>query len=361
MKQKFFLPILFFLFMFSTAFAKDVTVTGNGLDRQSAIKDAERNAVEQAAGVFVDSRTLVDKSIVAFDEIMTKAHGFVTNINVLEEKSFGTSYQIRAVVSVDTNSNSALATDLQMIMSLNDPRIAVIVFKEGTSQHEEYIENAMTDKLISLNFNHVVDAGIVAGLENAKMLESLYNGRRITSVGSSYGADFVVIGKVNTTSKNISIPDFKGGSLKTQFEQGTAEMTTRIIRLSTGDILETFTVEGKGIHLSNEDAEKDALKEMGREAAEKIEEKFRHLATRSTGVQITAETNDYGKVEKLISDLKNVSGVSGVILREHKNGKAIIFVDTNQSAATLIEMLRSHTNLLIFPHSITSASASLTL
>lgn len=49
----------------NTALAQVTTVDGVGMDKDSAVRDAMRNAVENVIGTFIDSRTLVDKSVVA--------------------------------------------------------------------------------------------------------------------------------------------------------------------------------------------------------------------------------------------------------------------------------------------------------
>ena len=54
-----------FLMMSNIALAQEVTVDGVGIDKDSAVRDAMRNAVENVVGTFIDSRTLVDKSVVA--------------------------------------------------------------------------------------------------------------------------------------------------------------------------------------------------------------------------------------------------------------------------------------------------------
>ena len=62
--------IIFFVTIgfFSVTEAREVTVTGVGTDRESALKDARRVAVEEVAGTFIDSRTLTNKSMVELDE-----------------------------------------------------------------------------------------------------------------------------------------------------------------------------------------------------------------------------------------------------------------------------------------------------
>jgi len=51
--------------------------------------------------------------------------------------------------------------------------------------------------------------------------------------------------------------------------------------------------------------------------------------------------------------------VQNVIIREHNNGRAILDVDTNQSAGSLVQMLRDRTRLGIFVDAVSGNSAKL--
>ena len=163
-----------------TGFAQAVVVDGVGSDHQSAVKDASRNAVEQVVGTLVDSKTLVENAQVQLDEIYTKSQGFVKDVQVISETNQGGLVQIRARIDVDTSPNAGLMSNLQMIMALNDPRIAVVILdmdRSGAIEgHDLTAESALGDKLLSLGFHHVVDPQIVASRSDAQLLANIYNG-----------------------------------------------------------------------------------------------------------------------------------------------------------------------------------------
>ena len=103
--KKFFLAGLFIFFgIFNFAEAREVTVEGVGTDRESALRDARRLAVEQVVGTFVDSRTLTNNFMVELDKIYTKSSGFVGKIDVLSEGFSNGVYKVRAVINVDQKS-----------------------------------------------------------------------------------------------------------------------------------------------------------------------------------------------------------------------------------------------------------------
>ena len=159
-KGKKWLGILAGVMLFAqTASAQMVTVEGYGPDRGSALRDAERLAVENVIGTFIDSKTLVSQGQVALDEIYAKATGFVRNSTVISEGATADGYKVQATVDVDTNGNSALVNQLTAIMRLNDPRIAVVILDHG--QRSDWCEAVINERLIDMGFSHVVDANMV--------------------------------------------------------------------------------------------------------------------------------------------------------------------------------------------------------
>ncbi len=364
--RKFCLRALLFVicllcFASSAVFAKEVTVTGFGADRQSALRDARRAAVEEVVGAFVDSRTLTENFAVSLDSIYTKSQGFVGKVTILREGMSGGIYQVQATVDVNANPDAKILQEIQTVVALNDPRIAVIILKEGApGVHEERIESAITERLIEKKFTHIIDPKLLAGLQDARMLESLYDGRPVTHIGKSYGADFVVLGKCATTTQQVVIPDFKGGYQTTNLNNSKSEMTVKILRLDTAAILDTFTVEAPGLEFGVAKANSEAIKNMAETAAEKVDLKFRHIASRvgNSSIEITAAGNA-SKFNQLVEDLKGIPGVQNVRLREQRGNKAIISVDTVQSANGLIRLLRERTKLGIYVDSIGSASAGI--
>ena len=361
--KKIFPALLGMMLLSSTAMAQEVTVTGTGIDRDSALRDAERMAVEQIVGTYVDSQTLVASAMVELDEIYTKADGYTRLVSVIQEGQTAGGYTVKAIMDVNTDPNSEFMDKVQMIARLKDPRIAVIVLKDGQySVHEKRAESIIMERLIQLGFSHVVDANIVAGLYDAQMLRALYNGEPVVNVGSSFGADMVIIGNSSGSAAPAQIPDFKGGYKTVALSTGNMEMIFKIVRPSTGNIIDTFSVESKGIGPSREAAEQQMIKKAADEAAGKIEERLRRQSMKTGGsVQLIVSTGDYNKIAQLVSDLKTIPGVQNAVLREQNGGKAIIELGTNQQPGTIVHMLQKRTTLEIYVHGMTDSMAQIVI
>ena len=278
--KKFFITLVLLLAINFSASAKEVTVEGVGSTREEAIKNAERTAVEQVVGAFVDSQTLVEDAMVKLDEIYTHAQGYVSGVKILSEGQSNGLYRVAAQMNVSDEPNSALISQLETVMRLNDPRITVIMLRDNAvGVHDELAESALNAKLLTVGFNHVVDADIVANLENARLLERIYNGEKgLVGVGSSHGADYLVLGKTHTNSQNVRLPDYNGGYREMAMIIANADITAKIIKLSTGDIVGTFSVTAKGNDVIADNSERNAIRTAAENAALELEKKFKRLA-----------------------------------------------------------------------------------
>ena len=81
----------------------EVVVKGVGITRDDALKNALRLCVEQAVGVALTSETKVENFVVIKDAINTRAEGYITKYEIINEVPFPDRYEItvKAVVSLD--------------------------------------------------------------------------------------------------------------------------------------------------------------------------------------------------------------------------------------------------------------------
>lgn len=343
------------------AAAQEVTVDGMGMDRDSAIRDATRNAVMQVAGTYIDSRTLVEQATVSLDEIYSKSRGYVQNITILSEGQAGSDYRVRAKINVNDNPNAELMNSLAMIMITNDPRISVIVLKEGGG-YDESATTAINDRLIEAGFTHVVDADHIIKLNDAALLNSIYNGQRgLTGVGVDHAVDFLVLGKTTVDAGRVSIPIYGGaGMQETGLSNAQVNLNVKIMKYDTGDIIGTFETDGKAMEGTENRSAIAAGKVAARAAAVQVENKFKKFAARPTqGLQVNVTAADYDKISAFIEELRHVPGVDNVYVREHGNGKARLEIDSTHKPHTIITMLKQRTKLGIFVEGVTNSSISI--
>ena len=357
------------LLMTKVALAQEVTVDGVGIDKDSAVRDAMRNAVENVIGTYIDSRTLVEKSIVELDEIYAKSQGFVKNIRILDETNLDGDYRVKACIDVDNNPNAQLMNKLNMIMLLNDPRIAVVIIEKTIDANtgerrlgtDDVTESAMNEKLLEMGFNNIVDPQVVAKLKVSSIISGFFNGENnFIDEGDNYGIDYLILGKANTAASKIMLPGKEGTPVETLLTTGRADLSVRIIKFDTGVVVNTYNVEGQAVDNSDVFATKKALKVAGVKACENIEKAFKKLAAQPfTGMKFIVTASDEAVIDDLVKGLRKTKGVQNVIVRDKNGEKTILEVESTQKPHMLIKALRDKTDLGIFVEKISNSSVEM--
>lgn len=368
------LYVIFFcmLVLFSVVEAGAVRVKGTGMDKESAMRDAMRVAVERVIGTYIDSKTLMEQMMVVEDRVLAKAQGFVTDVQVISEGEKQGSYWVDAKVEVNENPNSELRNQLQMVMMLGNPRIGVIMFKQNKSQYgsnggmeyDNMVELGINEKLRSLGFNHVVDANIVAKLRNSSLLTGILNnssdggyvGENMGGI-DGVGMDILIIGSSSVDSApiklmNIQNTEGREGSFDsgedTPLIKGSSVVTGKIVVLSTGEIKQSFKSIGVGVDTVNDTAQMKASDKAAQLVAVEVEKALRNKAAQLVqGKQIIAVVSEEAVLKKLLKQLKNMKGMDDVKVRTFNAGKAIIDLDTSLSLMNIFRNLRDGSGLIV--------------
>ena len=342
--------IIGFLLLFSTqpiVGAQEVTVVGMGTNKSSALNDAKRAAVRQVVGTYIDSRTLVKDALVVLDEIYAKSQGFVKNITILEEGTNNGTYRIKAKIDVDTQPDSALLGQLQMVTALNDPRIAVrIIDAEGNNG--AFCEGIIREMLLSQGFSHVVD--VPDSSNEAEM------------------ADYVVVGELHKRAAPILLPKYSDytnetsetPSVQTGLSKAIVSIDAKVRKTDTQEIVGEFRVEGESIRDSETNAAELAIKNLAPKAAEAVRKVFaRQSASVNGNVQIIVRT-DASNLAMLENKLRSIAGIENVNTRGYSNGKCTIYVDTTLKPAHIYRRLQE-AGLSVFMEKLSANTLEISL
>ena len=357
-----------------TAFAQTVTVDGVGVDRDSAMRDAARMAVEQVAGMYINSNTVVSNTSVEMDEILSHAQGYVQNITVISESMNGGEYRVRASVDVNTDPNSAFMKRMDAVMRLSDPRIGVVILSDdadldhsfdGLPGHDTILETALNERLLTVGFKHVVDVSLLSQLQDSSVLNAVYRGdSRLPYDGdaSARPIDYLVIGRSHAEGYKVKLPNNQGGYVETQMSSARTHLDLKIISFGTSTIIGTYSVDGQGVENSPALAARKSRQAAAGKAAEKLEQQFlKAAASGFSGIQLTVRANDFSLVEKLVRELKELRGVQDVYVRGTNAGKTTIDIASAQKPFTILQMLQRETDLSIFVESTSDSELNIAL
>lgn len=256
------LPLLCILFA-PVAFSqgKIVTVTGeaqisgdNTLGaRQQALEVAFRKAVEEGLGVYVEASTIVQNFQLISDNIYSRASGYVSNHEVLNEGRKGNIYSVEIQATVNT---AQLGTELKTLGILKnlagDPKIMSLIQEVSVSSSGKVIIEdaasaiALEEELNKKGFTLVDREQVnkIRGREIANMgeffMDNAYDDpeaiARIAEAAKDAGAQYLLMGSGIIEGMPASGKVFKA----------TATFKCKIVDASTGEKLALTQVVESG-------------------------------------------------------------------------------------------------------------------
>lgn len=353
------LMLLLMLLLSGTVLAKEVTVTGYGISKDDAVRDALRNAVEQAVGTLVDSQTLVQNMAVVNDEIYTKSQGFVRDYTVLQASSSGGQIAVTVRAMIDTEPNSELMTRLQKLklieVGLRDPKIGVII-----AEYNKYYwipnqaaESSVIRKLREAGFKRVIDPRQAANIRGNDFIKAVMDGDLATarSVAGAYSLDYVVVGSAFSNFAGEVVAG--GGVLSAR-----ASIEAKVMKVDTGEIIGSNTFEAAGVDITRDVAAKKALAKAGEKVADYlVKELLNYAADTEKPLRIVVRNlTSFNKLNALQSELKGTQGVKAVYLRNYQNGMAEIDVNYVGAPQLLATQMQNFGNLKLVVTNISNSS-----
>ncbi|MBR2216271.1 MAG: hypothetical protein IJ849_11040 [Selenomonadaceae bacterium] len=337
------LIVTLLLLLSAVALANKVTVTGTGTTAAQAENEALRNAVENAVGVLVDSKTLVDKNMVLEDQIYTQSRGFVTNYTVLDRKQSGGAWQVTIEATVDTEPNSKLMNELTRLgiidVQLRNPRIAVCVPETHISHRipDPAGETAIIKALIDAGFSNVVAV---------KVPESNPLNMNAGSLGraaNEFGVDIVIVGEA--FSEGAGDPaKYLPGRQSSGLEACRARVEAKMYIAKTGQIIAADGKYGSGVDNLENIAAKKALATAGKSMGEYFVAQITSLYLSRQDVKVIVYGSDFTKIKRVQTTIENVPGVKGCNLAEYAGGKGVYSVMYGGAPQALWEKMQTVTS-----------------
>jgi hypothetical protein len=125
----------------------EVDADGVGADRDSAIKDAQRNAISTAIGTYLVSEQEVSNYMTVKDQILAKSEGFVKAYSVTgqyRETDGSWVVKIKAAVTKDIVMNDLEALGI-LLSQLGNPSLVVFYAPKGVQYDQRYTEQAINN------------------------------------------------------------------------------------------------------------------------------------------------------------------------------------------------------------------------
>jgi hypothetical protein len=315
------------------------------LAKDRAKKDAFRNALEQVAGVKVQSVTTVKDFQLVSDAVSAKAEGMIKEYKILEEKVEGgvASVKIDAVVS-KTVAEDGLPL---LLMEANNPKVAFIISERMAGQTDFSLANQERGKTENLLIDYftsrgmtVVDLAGIAGVSLGGGSAGELTAADAEKLAEKADAQFIVIGKVVGTDA--------GPIMNTGMRSYSMSLTFKMFSTATHEVVATVTksnaVPCTAANLAPVSCaalyKQRVIEPAAQELMVKTAKAWLKGVSGAKRVQVLATVANFGALQKFITALPaDVRGVKSVQQRSFKAGKAVLDVelegDTNYLAAEL--------------------------
>ena len=243
----------------------DIEVVAEGMaqDKNAALLQAKRAAIEQGLGVVITSETEMRNFTVMKDKVLSRTAGAVRRYEILEEKTAVDNLievRIKATVSL-ASINKDLAALGILLESMDKPRVMVLIDEQIAGARTTNCETEIVDKLLEFQFN-LVDPSTVAALFDAGddtiAQASAGDKNAAVKIGTANGAEVIIVGNVKTSA----------GKDVYNMKSSRADVSVQAIVCATGKIIASKNVQESAIHISEESA---AAKSIRQAAARVIE------------------------------------------------------------------------------------------
>ncbi|MFH0883271.1 MAG: hypothetical protein V2A56_09825 [bacterium] len=305
--------------------ATEVVVDGVGADRETALLDAQRNAVATVVGQMVDSKTLVANYALVSDKILTSSSGYVKTYQVVTEGADPAGYRVRIRAVIETGS---IRNDVNAIAVLSarqgNPRFIVVpdpsptasAFKPGdpaVDQAKRGVQEYLAERQLQ-----VIEApayNVTTGLLSPAALKDL------SIWGAGLGAEYVVYYSVQADQKQAG----------RTFKKAEASVDLNVVHTGSYRIVAQVSGQAMGSDKDAGDAVRKAAREAGKNAAGKVVDLVLADWSRTgttAGQTITLAINNIqgNDLQAFEDALQQTGMVKQVMRRDFKNGSASLQV-----------------------------------
>ncbi len=319
--------------------------------RDAAIEDAQKKAVEQAIGVFIDSQTQVENFQLISDNILAQTKGYIKRYNLVDERVDGALLRVRITAEVALGKLSDDLSAIGILMArMHKPRTMILIAEQnigselrawwaeprGQETDIGVVENSFMDKFTEKGFEFIDHQVAAKEIKVTSAYRTPYlSAAQAKTLGNQADAEVVIIGKA--VAKFYA--DIGGGMKSVQ-----ADLSTRAVRTDTGQVIATATTHGAAVHIAETTAGIEAMRKAANQAAEEMLTKILAVYSRETGgtrpVTITITGLTKAQLVKFKDALRNqVRGIKDLHERSFNGATAKISVDSKSSAQILSDEL----------------------
>ena len=325
-----------------------VGFTDPARSRSDAVEAAQRDAVEKAVGVMIESETTMQNYNLVKDEVLSRSKGFIRTYNVVKE---GRDRELYKVVIDAVVVKAAFVKDMDdalenLYRRVGKPRVMVVIKekqldKKGkvdaeVSANEKGISEKEIRKILIKKGFTFVDARAAAGMSLMKVAlrgEEVARGEAVQAA-RTVRAEIVILG-------NASVQD-KGNM--SNFFIAQADLALDVLRVDTGQVMASEVLSARGLAINSNSARVKALQAAAAEITPKLMEQVTYgwIKDKSQGgrIEIVVRNARFGDLIVLKRALNiQVGGVKQLRQRSFNKGVALFELHSRKTPEEIAEGL----------------------
>jgi len=321
----------------------ELTVTGLGMDKDEALRDAMRKAVERGAGSFIYSQSQTRDFALVRDTVLVRSAGFIQSYTILsatEEAADGTwQLRIKAIVSVK-GIKDAWGVVTTMLKQMGRPKIMVFIREKIDEKmvEDSTVQTRIENLLLKSGFG-LVDKAQLKQIDKKDLTAAVAEDSpaKVQAVAKRFGAQLFISGAANAAAG--ARKDVSGIMLHT-YQAGA---NVRCYRSDTAQLLSSIPGQPtRGVDRVWRSAARKALDFQAQQIAPKVQHDiltFWQDALAGRGeVQLHVEGVSFKQYVELKKALKTIKQVKDVVAKYH-NKVAECSLQSDVNAETLAEKI----------------------
>ncbi|MFA6133587.1 MAG: hypothetical protein WC869_06175 [Phycisphaerae bacterium] len=320
----------------------EVTVTGQGGDKDEAVRDAQRKAVENGAGTYIYSQSQTKDFALVRDTVLARSAGFVQSFEVLSGKEVEDGLwevKIKAVVSIKGIEDTwGVVTNL--LQQMGRPKIMVFISEKIGDEvvEDSTVQSRIENRLLESGFL-LVDRNQLKEIDKKDLQAAVAEDSpgKVQAIAKRFGAQVFITGSAHAAA---GVQKQVNGVLLYTYE---AEANIKCYRSDTAQLLSSIPgAATRGVQQVWRSAAKQALDAQAQDLAPRVTNDilrfWMDVLSGRGEVQLEVDGVSFGDMRKLKDSLKAVKGVSDVNAQFHNN-VAECSIQADSTAEVLAERI----------------------
>jgi len=307
------------------------TIINNRIDiaRDRAVDNAQRNAVERVVGIMISSSTEIENFQVKMDRILSESKGFIKSFKIHKEGREGNVFEVTLEAVVETGRLKDRLEAVKLIMARKSKPRLMILFN-GQDQKDAIAEAAMARYFMGQGFK-VIDSEIARKNKEVQALQASADRREMSSLAQRYGAEVLILGRVEVAGKS-----FKMGDVEVQSSE--VAVSGKVVNGDTGEILASESKSRKGeFKTVTENTAIDLAKQLREGTLERWSLELTNAVTIQLAVSGFHDYQDLSRFKEILNTA--VRGLKEIHQRSYKQGEVELDLEVKGNTQNVVDDL----------------------